>query len=232
MKTSKIIFISLLGSVALLILATTIDIKLNGHPNNTYPSSFFKVNKTGVTDYKVLLMTNCSKIELIRKDTSSVEVIYPKDSLLPDLNYTLKDDTLIICNTGVKNHSQVTYKIQATGSLRQIIMKDSYISFKNLGSGNMSLELDKSSINMNNEGVVSPKISSLNVSAANHSSVSTGEFRADSLNLDLKKSEAYIEIIARRIHGTLKDSSLLNARQPYEVYLKKDSTSSMSLNAY
>jgi len=232
MKTSKIIFISLLGSVALLIMATTIDIKLSGHPHNTYPSSFFKVNKTGVADYKVLLMINCSDIELIRKDSSSVEVIYPKDSLMPKMNYISKGDTLIISNTGAKNHSQVSYKIQATSSLGQIIMKNSYISLKNLGAGNMSLELDGSTINMNNEGVASPKISYLIVSASNHSSISTGEFRVDSLNLDLKKSEAYLEIIAKRIHGTLKDSSKIFAREPYEVYFKKDSTSSMSLNEY
>jgi len=232
MKTSKIIFISLLGTVALLIMATTIDIKLNGHKSNSYPSDLFKTEKNRVADYKILRLSNCNNIELICKDSSSVEIIYQKDSLLPHLNYITKGDTLFITDARPKNHSKVTYKIQATGSLSQIVMKNSDITMKNLSSGSMVFELDGSTINMNNEGVATPRMSCLIVSARNHSSISTGDFRVDSIDLALQKSEAYMEIIANKIHGTLQDSSKVYARQPGEIYLKKDSTSTISLNEY
>jgi|WetSurMetagenome_2_1015567.scaffolds.fasta_scaffold00851_7 hypothetical protein len=230
MKTSKIIFISLLGTVALLIMATTIDIKLNGHKANTYPSDIFKAEKTGVADYKVLSLNNCNNIELTRKDSSSVAIIYLKDSLLPHLNYISSGDTLFITDARPKNHSAVSYKIQATGSLSQIVMKNSVITMKIPGSGSLVFDLNGSTININNDGVATPKMSSLIVSAVNHSSFSTGEFRVDSMDLTLQKSEAYLEVIAKKIHGTLQDSSKMYARQPDEVYLKKDSTSTMSLN--
>jgi hypothetical protein len=232
MKTSKLIFISLLGTVALLIMAATIDIKLNGHKTNTYPSDIFKAERTGVADYKILSLNNCNNIELTRKDSSVVEIIYQKDSLLPHLNYISRGDTLFITGASHKNHSAVSYKIQATASLRQIVMKNSVITMKNPASGRLLLDLDASTINMNNDGTKAPKLSFLSVSAMNHSSINTGEFRVDSLDITLQKSEAYLEVIAKKIHGTLKDSSKMYARQPSEVYLKKDSTSVMSLNEY
>jgi hypothetical protein len=232
MKTSKIIFISLLGSIALLMLAAFIDIKINGHQKNTYPSDYFKVNKTVVASFKVLCLNNSEDIELIRNDSSSVETIYQKDSLLPRLNYSITTDTLFVNDSRQSKHKTVRYKIHSTGNLASIILKNSNLAMSNLCPGSLTLKLDRSNININTDKKGETSLSSIIVDARNHSSLYTGEFRVDSLNLFLQNSEVNIDLITKKIHGTLADSSKIYARQPGEIYLKKDTTSTISLNEY
>jgi hypothetical protein len=230
MKTSKIIFISLLGSVALIIMATTIDIKLTGHRGNTYPPDLYKTEKTGIPDFKVLSINNCSNIELIRNDSASIEVIHQKDSVSRVLDYITRGDTLFINDIRKSGRNIFSCKIHATGSLGQIVLKNSDINMKNLKTGNLAFSLDGSSISINNEKAQVSAISALDVSAINHSTFNTGEFRVDSINLVLQKSEVYLELIAEKIHGTLADSSKVYSRQVGEINLKKDQTSLMILN--
>jgi hypothetical protein len=232
MKTSKIIFSSLLGAIALLILAAFIDIKINGHKKNTYPSDLFKVNKTNIPPFKVLYLNNCVDIELIRNDSSSIEMIFQKDSLLSRLNYTIAGDTLFVIDNRQSNRKTISCKIHATGKLASIILENSDISMSNLCSGSLSLKLNGGKININTDKKGNPSLSSIVVDARNHSSLYTGEFRVDSLSLVLRNSEVNIELNAKKIHGTLADSSKIYARQPGEIYLKKDSTSTISFNEY
>ena len=232
MKTSKIIFISLLGAVALLILAAFIDLKINGHKSNTYPADVFKVNKTNIPAFKILCLSNCGDIELISKDSSSIEMICKKDSLLPHLNYAIKGDTLYMYDTKKSNYKTTSYKVCFTNSLSCIVLKNSDISLNNMLSGNLSLKLDESSINMNTSSTEKPSLASIDIIARNHSSFTTGEFKVDSMSLVLVNSEANLEIIAKKIHGILSDSSSISARQPEEISMKKDSSSKISVNDY
>lgn len=230
MKTSKIIFISLVSIIAFFILAAIVDIRITGHRNGTNLVAF-KVNKQSVPSFKVLYVNNSRSVFLVQNDSSFVEVKWLKDSLSPHVNYTIKDDTLIVSdiNQLIQSPVSISVKIYSTDSLKNILLKNSTISIAHFRFGKMSLDMDKSSVWFNPVKSEKSSIHALDILAKNHSRVYTNEFKVDSLGIVLQKSEAHFEIIARKISGTLSDSSKISARQSEEISLKKDATSNINI---
>jgi hypothetical protein len=223
MKTSKIIFISLLGTIAFIILAAFVDIRINGHRNGINPADI-KIKKLSVPSFRVLCV-NSSTIDLIQNTSSSIEVTLIKDTMSPYLNYTIKDDTLTV---SVLKHN-VSVKIYSTDSLRRILLKNSNMTIDRIVSEKMSFDMDSSSVWFNHGKSF---FHTLNIMAKNHSEVSTTKFKVDSLRIILQKSEANFETIVKVLSGSLSDSSKIYALQPEEILLKKDSTSKVSVNEY
>jgi hypothetical protein len=111
-------------------------------------------------------------------------------------------------------------------------LKISEFSTERIGTGNLSFDMDQSSLWLNQDTIAKTSIKALDVIARNHSRINSSEFRIDSLGLVLQNSEAYLEIIAKKLSGTLSDSSRINIRQPQEISLKKDGTSKINVNDY
>jgi len=231
MKTSKIIIISLLGTIAVLILAITIDIRINGRRNDGRQSDF-KVNKQNVPVFKVLSVNNSMNITIVKKDSSFIEVSCLKDSIAPKVNYTMKGDTLIVSDFEKPGHRNTSVTIHATDSLKHIQLKKSNISIDRIGSGKLFFKLDASELWLNQDTLVKSSFPVLDIVAGNHSRINSSDFRIDSLGLVLQKSEADIEMKSRIISGTMSDSSRINVRQPEEISLKKDGTSKINVNDY
>ena len=231
MKTSKIIFISLLGTIAVLILAITIDIRVNGRRDDGKHSDF-KVNKQLVPVFKALKVYNSMNITLVQNDSSYIEVSYLKDSIVPKVNYKIIGDTLMVSDFEKSNHRNVSVKIHATDSLRSIQLKKSNISIDRIGLRKLFFALDESELWLNQDTLVKSSFPVLDIVARNHSRINSSDFRIDSLGLVLQNSEADLEIKATMISGTLSDSSRINARQPEEISLKKDETSKINVNDY
>jgi len=223
MKTSKIIFISLLSFMALFILAAFIDVRINGRKTGQILDQV-EVSRQPIPSFNVLRVES-SYLNIIQNDSSFIEITILKDSVAPIVNYTLKEDTLIITDTKYQHWISVN----TSNSLVSIIAKNSNISFQHFTGSHMSLELDSSNIDLVNE---LSSFRTLGIVAKNHSDVSTGSYRVDSLQIDLQSSNANIQIIAKRINGTLSDSSYMYARQPDELWLKKDSTSNINVSDY
>jgi len=231
MKTSKIIFISLLGTIALLILASVIDLRINGRRNDGRHSDF-KVDKHLLPVFRALRVYNSMNITLVKNDSSFIEVAYLKDSIAPKVNYTIKGDTLTISDFEKSMHRNVSITIHATDSLNMIHLKNTHINIDRLGLGKLFFELDKSELWFNQDTLVKSSFPVLDIVAKNHSRINSSEFRIDSLGLVLQNSEADLEIKARMISGTLSDSSIIRVRQPQEISLKKDGTSKINVNDY
>jgi len=231
MKTSKIIFISLLSTIAVLILASVIDLRINGRRNDGRQSDF-KVNKQILPVFKALRVYNSMNITLVQNDSSYIEVSYPKDSIAPEVNYTIIGDTLMVSDFEKTNHRNVSVKIHATDSLRSIQLKKSNLSVDRIGLGKLFFALDESEIWLNQDTLVKSAIQVLDIVAMNHSRINSSEIRIDSLGLALQKSEAYLEIKANKISGSLSDSSRIFVRQPSEISLKKDESSKIHVNDY
>jgi len=231
MKTSKIIFISLLGVIALLILATMIDIRVHGRRESDIHKDF-KVIRKGLPSFKVIYMNNSINAALVQNDSSFIEVTYHKDSIAPGVNYTVKNDTLKISDFEKPIHRNVSIRIHSTDSLKKILMKNSGISTDRLGKGKLSFDMDQSSLWLNQDTTVKTSIQALYIVAKNHSRINSSEFRIDSLGLVLQNSKAYLEIIAKKISGNLSDSSRIVIRHPQEISFKKDVTSKINVNDY
>jgi hypothetical protein len=224
MKTSKIIFISLLSIIAFLILVAVVDIRINGRKKAMNPADI-KVNKQTVPSFKVLYVSNSQKVELIQNDSSFIEVTWMKDSILPNLNYTLKEDTLMISDNKLSIHSFASVKIYSTNSLKSILLKNSDINIKRFSSGRLSLDLDNSNVWFNLDKSEKSSVQALDILAKNQSIVNTSGFKVDSLGIILQNSEAKLNIFSKMIRGTLSDTSIILTFPPDEILLKKDATS-------
>jgi len=171
-------------------------------------------------------------ITLVQNDSSYIEVSCLKDSIAPKVNYTIIGDTLMVSDFEKTNHRNVSVTIHATDSLRSIQLKKSNLSVERIGLGKLFFALDESEIWLNQDTLVKSGFQVLDIVARNHSRINSSEFRIDSLGLMLQKSEAYLEIKANKISGSLSDSSRIFVRQPSEISLKKDESSKIHVNDY
>ena len=229
MKTSKIIFISLLSTIALIILAALADLRITGKRNDGR-SDDFKTSKQMIPSFKVLSLTNSNNVQIVQNDSSFIEVTYLKDSVAPDVKYTIKSDTLFISDLKKLNRRNVSISINSTDLLSRIQLKDSDFGIDNLNFKTMSFDLDKSSIWLNQNGKVKSSVSVVNLIARNHSNVDFNDFNIDSLGIVLYNSHANLMITANKINGSLSDSSRVFIRQVGEIALKKDATSNININ--
>jgi hypothetical protein len=226
MKTSKIIFISLISVIAFLILISFVDIKLNSmrHQNTI-------VNRQALSSFKVIYINN-SNLDLVQNDSSFLETICLKDSIMPRMNYSVKGDTLMVSDIRQSNKrpGYPLIRICSNDSLKSIILKNSDINLKDFRSAKMNLIMDGSYVVLNqNEKIVSP-LRSLDILARNHSNINSNKFKIENLVINLQKSEAYLSIVASKINGILLDSSRVNINLSGEVSMKSDSTSTVNLN--
>ncbi len=228
MKTSKIIFISLLSTITLLILAAAIIIRISGHKNGGSRSDF-KMSKQTLPSFKVLRINNSMNITLIRKDSSYLEVTCLKDSILPNLKYILLGDTLMVSDFENSDHQNTSVKIFATDSLKKIQLFNTTLSTERLGMGKLVFELDQSNLDLNQDLLMKLPISAIELVANHHSQIKASEFSIDSLTLQLRDSQAYLDLLVKNIRGTLSDSSVIRVRQPQEISLRKDATSTINV---
>src|SRR5664279_5296346 len=102
-----------------------------------------------------------------------------KDSIPPHLNYTIKGDTLVVSDISQSNKtdSYPSIKIFSTNSLNSIILKNSNINIMRLKSAKMTLNMDNSYIWFNQDNVMIPSFSSLEILAKNHSNINATSFK-------------------------------------------------------
>ena len=219
--------------MALLVLITMVDMRLTSRRNSEVQKDF-KMNRKVLRTFKVLCINESMNTTLIRSDSSYLEVTFLKDSIEPKVNYTIKDDTLMLNDFEKKSHHNVSIKIHATDSLKSIQLKNSDISIERLGREALSIAMDHSSLWLNQDTLVKSPFQNLAVVARNHSKVNSSEFKIDSVKIDLNNSEAYLEIIMKKISGSLSDRSYLSVRHSEEIslMLKKDATSKIYVNGY
>ena len=223
MKTSKVIFISLLSIIALFILASALDIRINSHRNGNL--SNIKVNKQAIPIIKVLCVSNSKNIEIIRSDSTLIKASWLKDSLIPKEFYTIKNDTLMLSD--LKRYVKI--KIYANDSLKSIQLKKSEITIETTVSTKLSLDLDRSYVWFNLKESDKSSLKTLEIKAKNHSNIGSNSFKIDSLGIILQNSNANLDLHAKKVSGTLSDSSRLNTRQPEEIWMKKDTTCTIYL---
>jgi hypothetical protein len=228
MKTSKKIFFVLVGTIAGIILAAMIDLRINGRRDSDI-SSDFKVNRHSLKFFRTLTITNSMNVTLVKNDSSFIEVTSLKDSIAPKVNYSASGDTLRILDFETGKHHNVSIRIHTGDSLHKILLKSTDFIIEHFSAGMLSIDLDQSSVWFNQDEMVKSHINKLNIAAKNHSKVSTNRFNVDSMQIVLQHSEAYLEISAKKLLGTLSDSSRIHARQLQEIWLKKDASSNVSI---
>ena len=231
MKTSKIIFVSLLSTIAVVILAMAIDLRINGRQDSDNAADF-KVKKHELKFFKVLYITNSMNVTLVKSDSTFLEITSLKDSLSPKVNFSINEDTLRISDFEKISHHSVSIRIHTGDSLRSILLKNADLAVERFNFGVLSIDLSQSSIWFNQDEKVKSHIRQLNIVANNHSEVNTNSFYADSIKVVVHHSEVNLESISKKLVGSVSDSSQIRIRQPEEIWLKKDGTSKININDY
>ena len=230
MKTSKLIFISLVGTIALLILAAMLDMRINGRKESDINSDF-NVKKQSLKLFKTLYITNSMNVTLVKNDSSFIEITSLKDSFSPKVNFSINDDTLKISDFEKLSHSNASIRIHATNSLRHVLLKNSSLNLESFSTEELSLIIDKSNVFLMESEPHKSRIHFLEILANNHSNVYGSQY-VDSMGIALQHSEISLNGITLKLGGTLSDSSRIQARQPQEIWLKKDGTSKININDY
>jgi len=218
MKTSKIIFTSLLAAVTIVILAGFIVVRIHGKKTGVD----FVVNDKIISSFNVLCLNN-SNIQLVYGDSTFISISTLKDSLLPEIEYKINNDTLTISNVRFSHRSNVKVKIHTSDSLKSILVVNSDLDIDEYGSKNLTLGMDKGNVSLNIKDQFS--FQSVHINAKNHSNVYSNNVKADTLNVFLQKSEANLEIVALKLNALLSDSSTFSTRQADEISIKKDKSS-------
>lgn len=231
MKTSKIIFITLLSSIAIFILAALLDIRITGVKAGTIKGPDVSLQKQYIPAFKVLYLSNSINVIIIHGDTSYIEVASPKGSPY-QVNYKITNDTLRLSDVKVriKENGYLSLKVSFADSLNCVISDNSRFVIERMSTSVMTLKMDRSSVRFSEfQGGVS-SFRALNITAKNNSTINLVEVKVDSLRIILQNSAAYLSMSAKTINGTLADGSKLVTRQPGEIYMKRDSTSTITLN--
>lgn len=213
-------------------MAAIVDIRITGKRRSDIFHTSFNVNKQAIPTFNVLYLNNSKNVQFVQNDSSYIVVTTMKDSIIPQINYTIKEDTLWLTDFEKQIYRNVWISIHVANTLKNIQLKNSDISIIKFISEKLSLDLNKSSVSFNLDNSKSSAISILNIVAKNHSKINANGFKVDSLGIFLQHSEATLKIISKKISGTLSDSSKINVRQSEEISLKKDATSKIYVNDY
>ncbi len=230
MKTSKIIFVALLSSIALIILAVVVDIRLSGVKGNNFQNLNYKLIKKTVPAFRVLSLNDRGNVELIQGDSTYLELQYRKDSVAPELNFHLNGDTLFINGQKKKSDNDQIIWIHTTGDLKKIVSRNSRLNFGNFNTPGLTIDLDDCILNIHQGENNKISFQNLEIDAKNHSNIYTGDISVDSLKVNLKKSDARFMIQLQKVSGNVTDSSSVSLSQVEDISLKKDKSSEIHVN--
>jgi hypothetical protein len=228
MKTSIIIFISLLSAIAILIVMAAVDIKLSIRKGKELPNNYIST-KVVLPDYKILDIRDSRSIELVQGDSAYIALSVMKDSLPPELKYQIKGDTLFLADRMMSGGKSYTVKIHANKLLQEIYVMNTTLNLNNFKESYLSISLDNSKINCYQFDVIEKTFSRLVLFAKNQSSFYFSNTKIDSLSLNLQKSGATFMTDLSSISGSLADSSRLELQQFDQISLKKDPSSTITI---
>ena len=227
MKTSKIIFIALLSAIALIILAAIIEVRLTGTKDGEFNGEF--KTRIQLSKFKVLNIIGNNNLDVFQSDSAYFEITSMKDSIVPELRYTITGDTLIIAAQMVKIETGSLVSIHVNDQLNQIILKKSNINLSNFQISQLSLDLDQSTMNVSQQNNKNASFQHLNIMARNNSQFDA-DIKIDTLQVEIHHSEVSSWSTINNLSGSIADSSRLNLRQPQEITLKRDSSSNLNIN--
>jgi hypothetical protein len=225
MKTSKIIFFSLLTTIALFILAAIVDVRLTGKKGNE-PSNL-NTQEIPVGTFSVVVINNCSNIS-VRPGASPKLKVSSKNAF--EINYKVSADTLTIsdANRSNNNNDPIFFTIEFTSLKKLIASNSSSIYFNVTDLAEVEFDAVNSNVYINaSPGKDKPGV--IRITGRNHSMITSSDIKTGNLEIVLERSEANLMITAESINGNVYDESRLTILQPADLSMKSDSTSFLSI---
>jgi hypothetical protein len=225
MKTSKIIFFSLLGTIAFLILAASIDVRLTGRKDTERIP--MNVQNSELPPFSAVMIKNSEDVIITTGSSPEMSIEFLKKSQLPEINFFVKNDTLFISDykQNKRVHEYRIMTLKSTGSLKSILAQNSSFEIMSPDLEDISLSLDSSRVIMRGVPAGKTGYRSLYFNAKNHSRISLMAFRTERIDISLENSTAGLTIKATNLKANLAKGSHLNTLQPDILKLESDQDS-------
>jgi hypothetical protein len=227
MKTSKIIFIVLLSIIALYIVSAMIEVRVSGKKMGKYHNTL-KSTKKSLPSFSAMYLTDSKNITIIESDSAFLEVLVPEASAFPDINYTCTGDTLQVKGFQKSNSYMVVVRLHIPGNLNTIKLANSELLILNYSSKNISFDLEHSKVSFAINKSYNSGFSKMYIGAINNSVFTANSITIDSLGIDLQNSVANLTVSIKSLDCNLKNNSKIFTKQPMEISLKRDATSTFN----
>jgi hypothetical protein len=227
MKTSKVIFISLLSLIGLYIVAAMIEVKITGRKTGKFDTTL-KVKKLALPAFTAIYLADSKNLTVIESDSAFLEVLVLKASQFPDINCIITGDTLQIRGFQKSNSDRVFVTLHIATNLSTIKLVNSEIVISNFNSKNVSFDLDQSKVSVAINKSRPSIFGTMNITAKNNSAFTANSLAIDTLGVKLQNSEANLSVSIRILTCDLKYNSKFFTKQPMEISLKRDASSTFS----
>jgi hypothetical protein len=228
MKKSKIILACLFLTLAIFILAAFADIRLNG--NNTIENTL-ETSQIKLPEFRVLVLKDCDQITISQDNTASINLKMRKGIQPPEINYSVKNDTLTLFGVKQKIDSEVLFTdVQAGNSLQCIRVSGSGTRIRFRENSSLIIDADKSQVHISHSSTKKSN-DNLRIFARNNSRITSTTFRIDTLEIMAEKSEANLSLQAGHLCGSAENGSIVFVRQPLTTSFSCDTTSRFNINS-
>jgi hypothetical protein len=227
MKTSKIIFISLLSLITIYIVTAMIEVRITGKKQGQYNTSL-KVKKIALPAFNTMYLIDNKVFKIFEGDSAFLEIAVPEASEFPGIDYFNNGDTLQIKGFQKSLSDRVFAAIYVPGKLRNIKLVNSEILIITFNSEDVSFDLDHSKVSFALNRSSYPAFGTMKIKAIDNSSFTANSMAIDTLGIDLQNSQANLTVSIKSLTCDLKYNSKILTKQPMEISLKRDASSSFN----
>jgi hypothetical protein len=224
MKTSNIIFFSLVGSISAIIMAGAIQLRLTGTTDNTRNTSERKLVDAPLKPFKYLVITETTNLQIKEGAQSGLVVTVGKNDPDAIVKHHQAGDTLFIDQLafGEDGRSLTGTLTVNPATLKFIGATKSSFSIYDVTVDNLEVNLDESRFYA--DASKNMMLGNISVDAVN-SDFSASNVEMDTLNIRLDQSSAYFNNEINKVKAVLKNESSISAPNAGDMEIRKDKTS-------
>jgi hypothetical protein len=228
MKKSNIILASLSLTIAIFILVAFADIRFNG---KNMTENILETSQINVPEFRVLVVKDCDLVTISQDNTTSIDLKMRKGIKPPEINYSIKNDTLTLSGVKQRIDSEALFtSVQAGNSLQCILVNDSETRIRFNENSSLIIDADKSKVFISHNSTKKSN-DNLRIFARNNSRITSTTFRIDSLEIIAEKSEAHLSMQAGHLCGSAENGSIVLVRQPLTTSFSCDTSSRFSITS-
>lgn len=226
MKTSNKIFIGLLTTIFMVIMAIFIDIRVFGiHRSERFASA--KTENISIGDFHHLRVEGSFRLNVAPSDKNLIQFQHFSDTIKSFINHKVVDDTLII--TGQKSEIFYVYTLLCLNQIKSITLNSSSLQLDGIVQDSIVFNIKDGEVNGYRSNERKDSHFKMAKFSMRDSRINLYSIRVDTLVMDMLLSNARIETDVQKIHASLKSDSELNLRKVSSLDIDKDESSTLRI---
>jgi hypothetical protein len=221
MKTSNIIFVSLIASITLLITTGMMEFRIKGVPRGSVEHKRFEIKQVPVPEFHFVVVKDCNNISLEASDAFSIGIT-DKPAGVAKPAYRVTNDTLYVKGFSGDDIGDIVNIKAPAQQVKKIRVFNSWIIVYNLSLDQFAIHSDNAKVSIDNE----QPINALTIEGVNNSRIEFFKPNTISiLDLNLDHTEIYTSCTLGRLKGSIRNQSKVQLNNANELTFTKDGTS-------